>query len=94
MCEKEIECSVQRIMRMEKRFDLVTKTLHGRPDELQSASIKESIQTLSDYYASGDWLHDYELDEQRLLPPNLKRGVLSQDGLFDLLSAINEMTAK
>lgn len=92
MCKTEIECSVSRIMRMEKLFDLVTETLHRGTDEPQFASIKESIQILSDYYENGDWLHDYELDEQRLLPPNFKRGVLSQDGLYDLFSAIREIT--
>lgn len=94
MCEKEIECQVLRIKKMEMLFDLVTKTLHSRTDELQSASIREAVQTLSDYYGNGDWLQDYELDEQRMLPPDLKRGVLSQDGLYDLLSGIKDVTAK
>ena len=44
-----------------------------------------SLGELVRYYESGQWLRDYELDEQGLLPPNLKRGVLSQDGVYDLL---------
>jgi len=35
---------------------------------------------------SGQWLADYELDEAGGLPPDLKRGVLSEDGLYNLLS--------
>ncbi len=81
-------------MQMERLFDLVTTTLRSKPDELQAPSILASVQALSDYYASGDWLNDYELDEQRLLPPDLKRGVLSQDGLYNLLSELKEITAK
>ena len=43
-------------------------------------------QALLDYYESGQWLQDYEADERGELPRNLKRGVLSQDGLWELLS--------
>ncbi len=93
MREKEIECSVARIVRMEKLFELVNVALHGGKDEPCSASVKEAVRELSDYYESGEWLCDYEFDEQRLLPPELKRGVLSQDGLYDLLSAIKEKSA-
>ena len=38
------------------------------------------------YYENGQWLRDYESDERGELPSNLKRGVLSQDGLWDLLA--------
>lgn len=94
MIKNDVAKSVLRIGRMELLFDLVTDKLHGRPDELQSPSVKEAVQILSAYYESGDWLHDYELDEQQLLPPRLKRGVLSQDGLYDLLFEIKKRTVQ
>jgi hypothetical protein len=34
---------------------------------------------------SGEWKEDYEADEAGKLPSELKRGVLSQDGLYNLL---------
>lgn len=37
----------------------------------------------------GQWLEDYELDSAGLLPKELKRGVLSQDGLYNLLTDWN-----
>lgn len=77
--------AILRIERMEKRFDFVTNTLQNAPEKLRSSEIREAVQMLSDYYENGDWLHDYELDEQGLLPSDLRRGVLSQDGLYDLL---------
>ena len=40
---------------------------------------------LADYMDSGDWLRDYEADEQGRIPKDLKRGVLSQDGLYNLV---------
>ena len=47
--------------------------------------IKQKLRILDDYYTSGQWLKDYEADEKGLLPETLKRGVLSQDALYELL---------
>jgi len=54
------------------------------------ASLKVQLRMLTRYYQGGQWLHDYELDEKGLLPRDLKRGVLSQDAVFDLLDEINK----
>ncbi len=54
-------------------------------DEAQSSPDPEKLAALNAYYTSGLWLEDYEADERCELPPDLKRGVLSQDGLYDLL---------
>ena len=45
----------------------------------------EDIPVLAAYMDSGDWRADYEADEQGRIPADMKRGVLSQDGLYDLL---------
>ena len=74
----DIETAVERIKKMEELFDLVSS---GDDTE----EIRGARETLSEYMESGDFLHDYELDEEGLLPDDLKRGVLSQDGLYDLL---------
>lgn len=41
---------------------------------------------LMDYYFGGQWLLDYQADERGELPPELKRGVLSEDGVWNLLT--------
>lgn len=71
---------------MEDCFDEVTRML----DELDGTigkweDAKDQLEVLKDYMASGDWRKDYEADEAGKLPAGLKRGVLSQDGLYDLL---------
>ena len=43
---------------------------------------------LRDYYSGGQWLRDYEADERGELPADLKRGVLSQDGLWNLMEEL------
>ena len=44
------------------------------------------LKLLDDYYTSGQWQRDYEADEAGMLPDDLKRGVLSEDGVFNLFS--------
>ena len=66
--------AICRIRRMEKIYD----TLQEDPDH-------PALGELLRYYESGQWLRDYEMDEQGLLPRDLKRGVLSQDGIYNLL---------
>ncbi|MBR4827345.1 MAG: DUF4298 domain-containing protein [Oscillospiraceae bacterium] len=46
---------------------------------------------LIDYYGSTQWLKDYEADEAGKLPADLKRGVLSEDGMYDLILEYKEL---
>ncbi|MCR4595926.1 MAG: DUF4298 domain-containing protein, partial [Lachnospiraceae bacterium] len=50
----------------------------------------EELVQLETYYTSPDWRSDYELDEAGLLPAYLKRGVLSEDGVYNLMESIHE----
>ena len=54
-------------------------------DEASASRDPEKLRLLNAYYSSGEWREDYEADERGELPPDLKRGVLSQDALYDLL---------
>ncbi len=47
---------------------------------------QESINVLSDYYGSDDWKKDFADDEAGRLPAGLKRGVLSEDAIWNLLA--------
>ena len=63
---------IKRIEYMEALYDRAIETGEISPE-------------LTAYYESSQWLQDYEADERGELPPTLKRGVLSQDGLWELL---------
>lgn len=41
---------------------------------------------LVDYYYSEQWSNDLEDDEQGLIPENINRGVLSEDGIYDMMT--------
>ena len=76
----------ERIAYMEALFDkseAVVKRLESALEEF--AKIENDIAKLKAYYDK-DWRKDFETDEAGKLPKDLKRGVLSEDGLYDLLS--------
>ena len=49
------------------------------------------IVELKTYYESDEWKTDFADDEAGKLPPYLKRGVLSEDGIYNLLERIQEL---
>ena len=67
--------AILRIREMEARFD---RLLADSPEP-------DDLSVLLDYYENGQWLQDYRLDEQGLLPSDLKRGILSEDGFYNYL---------
>lgn len=70
---------IERISRMEALFDRARAEGKIPPELLR-------------YYEGGQWLLDYQADERGELPAELKRGVLSQDGIWDLLADLDENT--
>ena len=93
--EKEyLERSVKRIKELESVFDEVSKTLKEEPIKLNDTEYQNKIKILVDYLDSGMWLKDYELDEKGLIDQSVKRGILSEDGLYNLIFEIQEFIQK
>ena len=84
--EKCVEEAVERIRVMETYLTKATELLSKRK---LTRSEKKSLLTyrskLDDYYTSEAWKFDFKLDELGKLPDDLKRGVLSEDGIADIL---------
>ena len=81
--------AAERVRKMEMYFDILQKTLNENPQAFRDDdSVKSMLMELTQYYDGGQWLKDYSADEKGLFPHNLKRGVLSQDGIYNLLSAL------
>ena len=83
---------LQRIRKMERhlnRASAALKRLSSALDKYDEA--KEDIAALASYYGSNDWKQDFADDEAGRLPKNLKRGVLSEDGIWNLLEAHQEL---
>ncbi|MBO7631719.1 MAG: DUF4298 domain-containing protein, partial [Lachnospiraceae bacterium] len=47
-----------------------------------------AVGSLREYYESPDWRADFEADEAGKFPKDLKRGVLSEDGIYNLLDEL------
>ena len=79
-----------RIIKMERYFDeLLAENLRTRGLYSASKTLQDKLNELKSYYQNGLWLEDYESDERGELPRGLKRGVLSQDALYNFLSDID-----
>ena len=84
---------IYRIKWMEQRLNKALATIKdGSADSLKA--IKEDVAELSKYYDSELWKQDFAADEAGILPSDLKRGVLSEDGIWDLLSDYREIQNK
>ena len=55
-------------------------------EEAFSRRNPEDMPILAAYMDGGQWQKDYEADEQGRIPRNMRRGVLSQDGLYNLIT--------
>ena len=90
MQRQEILSVIERIQQMERYFDAVSSALEANANEMhENIAISKMIQELTEYMDSGLWLQDYERDERGELPKDLKRGVLSEDGLYNLLITVH-----
>lgn len=50
------------------------------------SSIQNKIKELEIYYLGPIWMQDYKDDEEGKIEKDLKRGVLSEDAVYNLLS--------
>ena len=89
---KDNKQQIARIRTMEQRMNravAAVKRLSVALDKWESA--QEDITALGEYYGSDLWRQDFADDEAGLLPADLKRGVLSEDGLWNLLVDVREL---
>ena len=81
-----------RIREMEQIFKEASASLARLSDAWEEyAALAPQLAQLEAYYISPQWRADYEADEAGLLPPDLPRGVLSQDGVYDLLALRDQL---
>lgn len=82
----------KRISDMEKLFDEVLEAQDSIEKEIENyKNIQEKVQRLEKYYSSKQWKDDFAADERGEIPSHIKRGVLSEDGIYDLLERNKEI---
>ena len=76
-----------RIRLMERRLNRALATVKRLTAALDNwEAVQNDIAALDEYYGSELWRQDLADDEAGLLPADLKRGVLSQDAIWNLLA--------
>ena len=83
---------IERIKQMELRMERAAKAVMEQSAALENyEAVQEDIAALEQYYGSEEWKQDFADDEAGLLPVDLKRGVLSEDGIWNLLEDVREL---
>ena len=83
----------ERINYYEEIFDEALR----RTESAEKGDLKDlrdyngKIEELRNYYESSEWLSDYNDSNEGRLPDNLKCGVLSEDGVYNMLMEIDEL---
>ena len=78
---------IERIAHMEDILNRAVEVCAVFDEALeQFLALRHHLEQLSAYYGSELWFHDLDCDRAGLLPPDLHRGVLSEDAVYDLLT--------
>ena len=86
---------IERIRRMERQLDLASQAVEQLSAALDEyAGVQQALRDLSDYYASEDWKQDFAADQAGMLPDDLKRGVLSEDAVWNLLEETRDLNER
>lgn len=86
------QTDIQRIKDFEYKYSEITRVLAALDMALDEyAGIKSYIGDLKDYMESGQWKADFEADERGKIPADMERGVLSEDGLYNMLEDVKRI---
>lgn len=94
MKSMDVTTQIKRIKYMEQALEEaseVLRKLDGNPE--CCTAVRRQIEELSAYYGSEEWFVDFDSDRAGELPQDLKRGVLSQDAVYDLLMEYDRLRA-
>ena len=83
---------IARIHKMERRLNRALSAMKRLELALEKyEAAQDDIAALDEYYGSDLWKQDLADDEAGRLPNDLKRGVLSEDGIWNLLTDFKEL---
>lgn len=89
---EELQTQTDRITRYEALMNEALSVLKANAPRKQTLrELRPVIAELEAYYGSRAWREDFNAWETGKLPETLRCGVLSEDGLFDLLETFAEL---
>lgn len=86
---------IERIKTMEEHLDKASQAVKVLSEALDLyTEAMESIETIDDYLVSDEWQKDFNDSEAGKLPKDLKCGVLSEDGIWDVVDSSRELNCQ
>ena len=86
---------IERIKTMEEHLNKATAAVKALNDALDLyTEAQESLEIIDDYLVSDEWEKDFADSEAGRLPSDLKCGVLSEDGIWDVLDTSRELNCQ
>ena len=86
---------IERIKAMEHHLDKAAEAVKALSDALDLyTDAIESIEAIDDYLVSDEWQLDFEDSEAGRLPKDLKCGVLSEDGIWNVVDTSRELNCQ
>ena len=83
---------IERITYMEQILDETAEAVSSLSEALEKYSaVQEKLQELISYYSSEQWRQDFDDDSAGKIPSSLKRGVLSEDAVYNLLADVTRL---
>ena len=82
----------QHIFVMESILEKATQKMDALEKKIEEyEAFQAEIRKLEEYYTSPQWKADFASDEAGQYPDKLKRGVLSEDGIWNMLERNREL---
>ncbi len=88
---REMEGVFDKAVALMKTVEDATKAKTTRTAKKRRQELQVVIDKLEAYYESPLWKADFAADEDGRFPAGMKRGVLSEDGVYDLLEQYGEL---
>ena len=86
---------IMRIKKMEERLERASQVVMKLSAALDDyIDTLEDIRALESYYGSEEWKKNFDDDEAQRLPKDLKRGVLSEDAIWNVLEDNRNLKAR
>ena len=86
---------IERIQFTEKHLNKASQAVKALNEALDLyAEAMESIEIIDDYLVSDEWQQDFDDSEAGQLPKDLKCGVLSEDGIWNVVDTSRELNCQ
>lgn len=86
---------IERIKKMESYLDEAGAAITELAEAMDRyEKVQSKYYKLENYYGSTKWIDDFEADEAGKLPADPKRGVLSEDAVYDLITDHGALMAR